>query len=467
MDGLSVLLMKPYSVADELIPPVGLGYLATAIRDNHQVTLIDGIKEKLTLEKFKELITREKFDVIGIQIFTFHLNSIKGYISVAREILPSVKIIIGGPQPSCEPETIFNHLPNIDYAFRGEAELGLSKLLNLISGNKINNESLESVPGLIWRSGGNVIINEQAFVKNLDDLGFPAWDLIKPNTYPLSPHGAFFKNFPIAPITITRGCPFPCTYCAAHLISGKPIRTRSVGHVMKEIELLYNQYGIREIHIEDDNFTLNRNFVIEFCQELIKRKMDLSWACPNGIRLDTLDEEMLELMKKSGLYVVSVGIESGSPRILAAMKKRLTKEIIREKICLIRKVGLEVIGFFIIGYPDETKKDILETFRFAEGLDLKRANYMIFHPYPGTPITKRLQAEGQLNIKDEDWPKFILADVAYSPPGISKDELKRLRRYGFLRFYLRPKILFKMLSEIKSPKHFLTVFQRIFRWLVK
>jgi len=464
---LKVLLIKPYSVADELIPPVGLGYLATAIRDEHQVKIIDGIKEKLTVEKFSELIRKEKFDVIGIQIFTFHLNSIKEYIKAIKNILPQAKIIIGGPHPSCEPKTIFNYLPEIDYAFRGETEVGLKQLLRLIAENNLTTESLKAVAGLIWRKDNQVMVNEPIFVKNLDELGFPAWDLLRPDTYPLSPHGAFFKKFPIAPITVTRGCPFPCTYCAAHLVSGKPIRSRSVSHVIREIELLYHQYGIREIHIEDDNFTFNKNFVIEFCQELLKRKLDLAWACPNGIRLDTLDEEMLNLMKKSGLYVVSVGIESGSQRILEAMQKRLTKEKISEKISLIRKVGLEVIGFFIIGYPDETKEDILETFRFAESLDLKRANYMIFHPYPGTVITKRLQAEGQLNFKDEDWPKFILADVAYSPPGISKRQLKNLRRLGFLRFYLRPKILFKLLSEIKSPEHFITVFKRIFRWLVK
>jgi radical SAM superfamily enzyme YgiQ (UPF0313 family) len=305
------------------------------------------------------------------------------------------------------------------------------------------------------------------FTENLDDLGFPSWDLLKPDQYPLSPHGAFMKNFPIAPITVTRGCPFPCTYCAAHLVSGKRIRSRSVQNVLEEIELLYNKYGIREIHIEDDNFTLNKVFVKEFCNELLERNLDISWACPNGIRLDTLDEEMLDLMKKSGLYVVSVGIESGSARILEAMQKRLTKEKIQDKINLINKAGLEVIGFFIIGYPDETREDILETFKFAESLNLKRANYMIFHPYPGTPITRKLIARGELNLNEQDWEKYILADVVYSPPGISRKQLKNLRRLGFYRFYLRPKILFKLLCEIKSPKHFYIVFKRIFKWLIK
>jgi len=467
MRSLKVLLLKPYSQADELIPPVGLGYLATAIREQHQVTVLDGIKEKLTLEKFSEIVRKGNFEVIGIQIFTFHLSTVKDYLKIIRQFSPQTKIIIGGPHPSCEPRTIFNLLSDIDFAFRGEAEVGLKLLLNFIAENTASAENLKQVPGLIWRQAGQTIINEPVFVKNLDELGLPAWDLLKPDTYPLSPHGAFFKKFPIAPITVTRGCPFPCTYCAAHLVSGKPIRSRSVKNVIQEIELLYNQYGIREIHIEDDNFTLNKNFVKEFCQTLINLKLDLAWACPNGIRLDTLDEEILNLMKKSGLYVVSVGVESGSQRILDSMQKRLTKEQIRNKIHIIRKVGLEVIGFFIIGYPAETKADILETFKFAESLDLKRANYMIFHPYPGTPITNKLIESGELKIDEQDWEKYILADVAYSPPGISKRQLKNLRRLGFLRFYLRPKILIKMLREIKSPKHFLTVFKRIFKWLVK
>ncbi|OGZ36676.1 MAG: hypothetical protein A3A94_00750 [Candidatus Portnoybacteria bacterium RIFCSPLOWO2_01_FULL_43_11] len=463
--------MKPNSNADELIPPFGLGYLATAIRENYEVEILDGIKEELNLEKFEQIVKKENYDVIGIQIFTFHLNTAKDYIKIIKKVNPEIKIILGGPHPSCDPKNIFKYFPDIDFAFRGEAEEGLPRLLNLISeekNQKISNNLFYDIPGLIFKDeDGKTIFNNPSFVENLDAFGLPSWDLLKPDTYPLSPHGAFFKNYPIAPIVITRGCPYSCTYCAGPIISGRKIRKRSIDNVIEEIKLLYHKYGIREIHIEDDNFTLYNDLVKEFCYKLKENNLNISWACPNGIRLDTLSKDLLLLMKNSGLYSVSVGIESGSDKILNQMKKSLTTEKIKEKLNLIKSAGLEAIGFFIIGYPTETKKDILKTLAFAKGLPLKRVTFSIFKPFPGTEITNYLVEKGELDLSKIEWDKFLLADAVWSPRGLTLKEIKKLRRRAFLEFYLRPKILIKMLSEIKSFSHFKIVLRRIYRWLFK
>jgi len=466
---LRVLLMKPYSEADELIPPFGLGYLATAIRAKHEVKILDGVKEKLTLVKFKKILEREKFDVIGIQIFTFHLNAAKGYVRLIKEASPETKIVLGGPHPSCDPENIFSYFPEIDWAFRGEAEIGLARLLDLMSEEKeISRPALLTVPGLIWRDENQkTIVNSPLFVEDLDSLGYPSWDLLRPDNYPLAPHGAFFKNYPIAPIIITRGCPFSCTYCAGPLVSGRKIRKRSVGLVIEEIKDLYHNYGIREIHIEDDNFTMDRNLVLEFCQKLEENKLDITWTCPNGVRLDTLDKELILAMKNSGLYSISVGIESGSEKILRDMRKGLGKEKIKEKINLLREAGLEVSGFFIVGYPTETKEDILATIAFAKELGIKRAGFSAFKPFPGTEITKYLAERGELDKDKEDWDKYVLAQVVYAPPGISKNELKNLRRRALREFYFRPKIAFGFISEIKNFKHLTLVAKRSYRWFFK
>jgi len=268
MKRLKILLIKPYSRADESIPPLGLGYLATAIRKNHNIEIIDGIKEELNLEKFSLILKEKKPDVCGIQVFTFQIPQVKEYLKKGREISKEVKIILGGPHPSARPDDIFDFFPQADWAFKGEAEIGLKKLLDLLAEDRINKKTLTEVPGLIWKNDGKTEINQQNFIEDLDSLGMPSWDLLRPDTYPLAPHGGFFKNYPIAPIITTRGCPYSCTYCAGHLVSGKKIRSRSVQNVIDEIKLLYNQYGIREIHIEDDNFTFNRDFVIEFCRKL-------------------------------------------------------------------------------------------------------------------------------------------------------------------------------------------------------
>ncbi len=468
MKRLKILLMKPCSQADELIPPFGLGYLATASRKNHDVKILDGIKEKLTLTELEQILREGSFDAVGIQVFTFQIITAKSYSNLIKRILPKAKIILGGPHPSCAPDTIFDYFPGADYAFKGEAEIGLSELLDLLSKGNVSQDSLSLVPGLVWIDSGRTIVNKQIFVDNLDELGMPSWDLIRPNTYPLSPHGGFFRNYPIAPIIISRGCPFSCTYCAGHLISGKKIRFRSADNVIEEIKILYHQYGIREIHIEDDNFTFNRNLVMEFCRKLKENNLSISWTCPNGVRLDTLDKDLLLAMKDVGLYSISVGIESGSERILKDMKKNLAKEIIKEKINLIKECGLDVTGFFIIGYPTETKDDIMETIDFARSLALKRASFSLFKPFPGTEITRNLIEKGELKgISEEDWAHFVLADAVYAPPGFTREEMKKLRRKALLRFYLRPKIMIKFIKEIRNLTHLKLVIKKKYSWHYK
>ncbi len=449
-----------------MIPPFGLGYLAAAIRKNHDVKILDGIKERLTFAGLEQILREGFFDVIGIQIFTFQVITAKIYIDLIKKNLPEAKIILGGPHPSCAPDTIFNYFPKADYAFRGEAEIGLSELLDLLSKDGIGRDSLVLVPGLIWKDKEKTIINKLIFVEDLDSLAMPSWDLIRPDNYPLAPHGGFFKNYPIAPIIITRGCPFSCTYCAGHLVSGKKIRFRSIRNVIEEISLLYHKYGIREIHIEDDNFTFNRDFVLEFCRKLKESKLNISWTCPNGVRLDTLTKDLLLAMKNAGLYSISVGIESGSEKILKDMKKSLTKEKIKEKLDLIKECGLDASGFFIIGYPTETRDDIMETVDFALELPIKRAGFSLFKPFPGTEITKNLIEKGELEeLSDEDWARFVLADAVYAPPGFTKEEMKKMRRQALFHFYLRPKIVLKFIGEIKNFKHFKLVLKRIYSWL--
>jgi len=468
MKRLKVLLLKPYSPADELIPPFSLGYLATAIRDKHEVTILDCLKEKLPPDKLDPALERGHYDIVGLQIFTFHVPIAKEYLRVIKRVLPEARIIVGGPHPSASPKNIFDLLPLADWAFIGEAEIGLPKLLERVAENRLTPEYLTAIPGLIWRDGDDTIVNQQVFFDDIDRFGMPAWDLIRPDTYPFSPHGGFYKNYPIAPIIITRGCPFSCTYCAGRITSGRKIRCRSVAKVIEEIKLLYNQYGIREIHIEDDNFTFNHDLVREFCRQLKENKLAVSWTCPNGVRLDTLTEDILLIMKDAGLYFISVGIESGSDRVLREMKKSLTTEKIREKINLIKKCGLEVSGFFIIGYPTETRQDIERTISFARSLALKRAGFFLFKPFPGSDIALELAEKGEWqwdNVTDEEWNRFILADAVYAPPGFTLSEMKEWRKKALRRFYFRPRIVIDFIKDIQGLKHFLFILKRVYRWL--
>lgn len=460
---MKILLVKPYNLSDHIQPSLGLGYLATAVRDKANVEIIDCIKNKISIKRFGEIIYNYKPDIVGIQCYTFDLKFIKEALSAIKNINSRIVTIIGGPHPSAVPiETMEYFGGNLDFVYQGEAEKGLPLLIDYLDGNHIN---LSDIPGLVWKEASTIRINEPYFHNDLDILGFPSWDLMLPHTYPEAQHGAFYKKFPIAPIILTRGCPYSCTFCAGKVVSGKRLRKRSVKNVINEIQILYKDYGIREFHIVDDNFTLDISYAKDFLKQLIAQNLDISLATPNGIRMDCIDGELLALLKQSGLYLISLGIESGSDRILNLMKKNLSVNIIKEKVRFIRTFGFDIAAFFIVGFPGETEEDIRKTIKLSLELDLTRANFFTYLPFPGTTSYQALKEDGELD--NVDWRNFYFMNAAYVPKGLSRKKLKSLQRSAFFRFYLRPKIFLRNLTGIKSFRHFGYLSKRFFNWIVR
>lgn len=457
---MNVLLVKPYNLSDHIQPSLGLGYLATSIRNHHNVKILDCIKEKMPPRNFRLYIEKTKPDVIGIQCYTFDLHNVRKMLRASKRI--GAITILGGPHPSSDPvDTMEFFGSKIDYVFRGEAELGFPKLIDKLAGYK--DYKFEEIEGLVWCNKKKLNMNEQHLSKDLDSLGEVSWDMIKPQTYPEAQHGAFFKKFPIAPLMITRGCPFSCTFCAGNLISGKQLRKRGISYVLDEIKTLYYDYGIKEFHIIDDNFTLDKAFAKKLLLNLKKLNLDISWSVPNGIRMDTLDDEMLTLMQETGLYLISLGIESGSDKILRLMKKNISTGKIRSCVKLIRKHKIDIAGFFILGFPGETIEDIEKTIRFSLELDLIRANFFTYLPFPGTESFEDLKAQGKLN--KVSLRRFYFMNATFAPDGITTGTLKRLQRKAFLKFFLRPKILIKNIFQIKSFNHFRFLASRFYRWI--
>jgi len=458
---MKVLLVKPYNLTDHIQPSLGLGYLASAIRKDHKVEILDCIKERIKPSAFGGVLDNAKPDVVGIQCYTYDLYYLKDMLKSCKA--RNIKTVLGGPHPSVEPKSTMEFFgDDLDFLFQGEAEIGFKKLLDRLQ--EENSTDLDEIPGLVWRKDGTVRASNRCFTEDINSLEMPAWDLIKPQEYPEAQHGAFFEKFPIAPIMATRGCPFSCTFCAGNLVSGKSLRKRSPENIIHEIEALYHDFGVREFHIVDDNFTLDKVFAKNFLKDLKKLNLDISWAVPNGIRMDTLDDEMLDLMKDTGLYLISLGIESGSDRVLGLMKKQITTEKIKESIKMIRKHGIKIAGFFILGFPGETQEDIKKTIKFSLELDLIRANFFTYLPFPGTESFNALKREGKLN--DIDLKKFYFMNATFTPEGMRKDELKSMQRIAFLRFFLRPKILLFNLMQVKSLRHFKFLLNRFLRWMV-
>lgn len=444
------------------MPNLGLGYLASVLRKNrHLVTIVDCAKKKMDHREYRNYIKKEKPDMVGVQVYTCDFSSTKRCLDIAKQLNGETITVVGGPHPSGDPMGTMETFNNADFAFSGEAELGLPKLIEYKE--SADEAKLGSIEGLVYRHGQKIKVHEQGRLSNLGDIPFPSWDLIDPRTYPTAPHGSFSKSLPIAPIVTTRGCPFECTYCAVKVNSGRAFRMRSIDDIIEEIKYLQKNFGIKEIHIEDDCFTLVKSRVIEFCERLKKEDIVIDWACPNGIRLDTLDKELLLSMESAGCYSFAVGVESGSPRILSDMKRKETLETMIEKTELVASVtNIKMTGYFMIGYPSETKFDMEKTMELSLKLPLQRAAFGSFFPLPGTEIYQRLKDSGKIEPKFINWDLYQDNRIVYSPENISRKEVRKYMRKSFVKFYFRLPIILGLLKEIHSLSQLRTVIYRIF-----
>lgn len=472
---MKILLINPLNrrrIHYVTIPNLGLGYLASALREyGHPVDVIDCPRDDILPSLLPDRCNLENYDLIGFQIFSSAFNEIKKYSEIVFAINPQAIQIGGGPHPTALPQETLENLEHLHFAFRGEAEPGLPLLIRKLDsaramGKPLSEEDQREIPGLVWRSHEPVTAkkdqikyNPPDFLSDLDQNPWPAWDLLNPQSFPTAPNGIFSKNRNLAPMITTRGCPYLCSFCAASLNSGKKIRFRSVANIIEEMELLTKKYGIKEIHIMDDNFTFNRDFVISLCRRITEKKIQIDWACPNGVRIDSLDKEMLRAMEESGCYSLALGIESGVQRILDLMQKKSTLEAAITKIELIKSsTRIRTTGFFIFGYPGESAQDIEQTIDFARKSKLDKANFFNFTPFPGSEIFYRLKTQGELN--NIDYDDLYIHSLAYSPPGIDLKRLRYLQRKAYFRFYLRIKILLNLLFEITSLSQLKIIFQR-------
>lgn len=445
---MKILLVRPVTssvLIHNLVPPLGLSYLAAALmKRGHEVSILDCPREGLSVEDFTRRAAEYRPGAVGFHTFSCDVRNVRESAAAVRAAAAGAVIVAGGAHPSGAPERFYTDFPDAHFGFIGEAEESFARFVDSLAAGAPD----LAVPGLIFRKDGATAFNPPEFREDLSSLEFPAWRLTPPSAYPGSPMGILFRNSPVGPILATRGCPCACTFCAGRLIQGDRVRRRTVDNVAAEIRLLTGEFGVREIHFLDDNLASSRAFAIELCDRISSDFPRLTWCCPNGLRLDTLDRELLAAMKESGCYSISAGIESGSPEILKKMKKGVTVERIREKVEMIKSVGLEACGFFILGFPGETSETIEETISFACSLPLDRASFFNFLPLPGSPAAMELEKNGEAAALDYNSFHYIF--TPYVSPGLTADGLKKAQREAFKRFFLRPRILLNVLLRIRT-----------------
>lgn len=444
---MNILLVLPNSRTYVKQPNLGLGYLAASLgKEKNKVFILDMVKEKYGQRQFQSYLRSGNFDVVGFYMFSQDYTNMHALVSIVREEVPKAVTIVGGPHPTGDPMGTLDDFPKMDYIMQGYGEIGFPKLIQCIEQGSLGNKELSEIDGLGWRNEtGSVHVNPNENNFDIDAIGFPRWDLMRPDEYPNAPHGGFIKQFPYAPIMITRGCPMSCTFCSG--ANGK-IMKRSVDNVMDELRYLKKTFGVREILIEDENFTIIKGLCREFCEALLRENAGFTWNCASGVRLDTLNMDDLRLMEKAGCHSLSVGIEFGSQRIHDLTKKRLNLDMIKQKLNELSNTNIRVTGFFLMGMPEETEEDIRATVNLSLKLKIHRAQFNNFMPLPGSEIWSELEKKGELaNI---NFNKYFVHDVPYVPKGLTVGKLKRMQREAYLRFYMRWRILKYIIKDIGS-----------------
>ncbi len=437
---MKIVLVRPKYKSHIITPPLGIGYLSSYLKTHGvEVKIIDALKEKLETKDVVKKILAEKPDAVGITCLTaFYIEVVKLAKLLKKHHL---KVIVGGVHPTFLPYQTLKD-SGADFVVCGEGEIALLKLVK-------SRFKSGKIPGVysLKTMRKNTLVSKAKAVENLDDLPFPDWEQMNPNDYPRAPHGAIAKNFPIGIIMTTRGCPYMCSFCASPKFYERKIRFRSTGNIIKEIKYLARDFGIKEIHFEDDNLTLKRAHVEKLCRALIKNKIKVSWACPNGIRADKVDAKLLALMKRSGCYFTAFGIESANPEILKNIHKLESIETIQKAIALANHAGIQTQGFFIFGLPGENKETIEENINFAKKTKLARAQFIILDVIPGSELWDTLKGKFKPN-----WKKNSYKEPEWLPKGLTKEYLMKSQSRAFNQFYLRPITLFRLIKFIKPSQ---------------
>jgi len=432
------LISPPYNSAVKSVvgvssPPLGLAYIASVLRQSHEVKIIDPNILNYTIGDVEEELRSFNPDVVGITSVTPSIYEAYKVAETAKKVREDCIVVLGGPHATFMPRETMEECKYIDIIVRGEGEETTKELIeNIEKGAPLN-----GVKGITFRKKNGIIDTEpRPFIKNIDDIPFPSRDLLPMHLYK-------FNGVKYTTMLTSRGCPFKCSFCSSSRLFGGYWRGRSPENVLEEMKTVYEEYGIRNIEFMDDTFTLNQERAEKICDEIIKQGWDISWGASS--RVDTLSKRLVEKMKKAGCWILFLGIESGSQKILDAIGKRITLEQVKKAVKILKDAGIQVLGSFIIGFLQDTKETIKETIKFAKSLNLDYAEFSILTPYPGTPIFDYAKKNNML--LTENWSKYTAIEPIVKIEGASEKEIKTLFQKSYITFYLRPRIVMEWLKN--------------------
>lgn len=431
----------------EFRPRLGILCVAGYLRDKIGIvpTIVDCPAEGINIEDIKDIIEKYDPDIVGLSVLTFNLLDCLEVAKKIKELNEGIKICFGGFHPTLYPKETLN-FECVDFIVVGEGEKPVSELIaRLILDKECNN--FHDINGIGWKdTNGLGILNAPGKVTdNLDELGLPAHDLID-----LSKYSHALSNEPYtAYIQTSRGCPFRCKFCDMRMTN---FRSRSEDIVIREIRLLVEK-GVKEIFFLDDTITVNKKRLLTLCQRIIDAGFKIKYKISS--RVNTVDDEILSALKRSGCYRIHYGVESGSQRILDSLQKGITIDQIISAFEMTKRHGISTYAYLMVGAPTETRDDFDATLSIVDMIRPDYITYSICAPFPKTQLFNDLLKQGYY--KSDYWQAFAQNPtpefkLQYANEYFSEIELKKMRDNAMAKFYGKGSFIFKELLHTKSIK---------------
>lgn len=445
-----ILFIKYHEAADQqplsqkaaeklgIFPSLALLQLAAWIRHNDfPVQLIDLHAENLYPKDAADRVRDYDPHIVALTAKTLGWPAVIEIAQMVRATCPKALIVVGGPHLSIYPKESLTW-DCFDMAVVGDGEDVLLDICEHVE----SGSALDEIPGTMVRTkDGSVKQNPGRPVpKDIDKFPIPAWDLVDPNRY-----NCLTLLKPFATMVTTRGCPWHCGYCSQ--VYSEKLRFRDPILVVDEMEYLVKTYGIREIVMFDETFTIGKKRMKKLADEILRRNLKVKFNI--RARVDTVDRDVLTWLKKAGLRSIHMGVEAGTDRVLKIMNKQITREQTERAFRIAREVGIETRGYFMIGYYDSTPEDIEETIKFASSIGLDWASFSVATALPATDLYRIAQERGYID--GDFWRRYTINGGGPIPQleteTFTAERLRQYRTKAYLNFYLRPDLLRRKLSK--------------------
>lgn len=444
-----------------IMPPLGLASISAYLTEHrHENDIIDCYAHPDSDELILSYLKLHTPTYIGFSCTTSSFFDGERLARLAKSVVPDIKVVFGGVHVSSLKQKILQDYSSIDFVVVGEGEATLNELLETPP------DQLNKVQGLVFRPkmGEIVYTGHRKELLDLDTLPFP--DYAKLSGYPEAYSLPIF-NYPKVPngsALSSRGCPYACSYCDRSVFR-RTFRYNSADYLYRHIRYLNETYGIKHLNFYDDQFTFNRERVVEFCEKVIDKPLGMTFNC--AARAEHLDRELLQLMKKAGCWMISLGIETGDEELLAAHRKNPDLKMMREKIILIKETGIRVKGLLMMGLPGETEKSIRKSQEYVYSLPIDDFNLAKFTPFPGSPVYTQIKDGGELlGSFDENWEQMDCMQFQFVPRGMEREQMEKL----FIDFYRchfkRPRVIWGYVTMLwKSPDSWLRFLKNLSSFL--